>query len=160
MAEQSGWASTRHLVQLALGHADEDAARWEAVKALHYRGTTDVLEAALGLCRADDPDRRRLGADILAQLGRPARPYRAESEPLLLQMLREEQDPGVLNAATIALGHLGVEAAVQPMAALRHHPAPEVRFAVAAALPSVMSDGGGEDGVAALVELTSDPESD
>jgi hypothetical protein len=46
------------------------------------------------------------------------------------------------------------------MAALRHHPAPEVRFAVAAALPSVMSDGDGEDGVAALVELTSDRESD
>jgi HEAT repeat protein len=160
MREDIGPDSTPDLVRVALGHADGDDARWQAVKALHWRGTPDVLEAALVLCQAGEADRRRLGADILGQLGSPARSYREQSEPLLLRMLGQEQDPGVLNSVAIALGHLGAEAAVQPMAALHRHPAAEVRFAVAAALPAVMSDRGGDVGVAALVELTSDRESD
>ena len=70
---------TRELIALALSLDHEDHARWQAVEALHYRGTREVLEAAQELCGSRQADERELGADILGQLGVPERSHAAEA---------------------------------------------------------------------------------
>jgi hypothetical protein len=44
--------STDDLINAALGDLDEDKA-WEAIAALHFRGTAEVLRRARALCESE-----------------------------------------------------------------------------------------------------------
>ncbi len=92
------------LIRHALRTKDERSA-WQCVTLLHLRGTREVFIAAAQLCRCADPRKRRLGADILGQLGTPKRPFRKESLPILHSMLHAESRTKVLNSVLTALGH-------------------------------------------------------
>ena len=65
---------------------DEDRA-WDFVYALHWRGTNEVLDWAVRLCRSSCAVERRVGADILGQLGVPERTFPEVCLRTLLGML-------------------------------------------------------------------------
>jgi HEAT repeat protein len=125
---------------------------WEAVSALHWRGTRDVLAAALRLCQSPAPLQRARGADILGQLGIPNRAFPEETLNALLPMLRRDEEPAVLNSIATALGHMGDARAVPALCDLAVHPSDEVRFGVVFGLL------GQEDSeaIAGLIRLSAD----
>src|SRR5688500_8409365 len=63
---------TASLIRFALTEEDEDKV-WEVISLLQFRGNREVLEAARKLCESNHANERRLGADILGQLGIPNR---------------------------------------------------------------------------------------
>jgi hypothetical protein len=119
---------------------------------LHLRGEETIFTEASLLCRSPEIHKRRIGADILGQLGVPHRSFRERSVVTLLTMLEQEQDPAVLHAISIALSHRRDPRAIEPLIKLQHHPDWEVRFGVAAGLSGYED----EQAIAALLELTRD----
>jgi HEAT repeat protein len=120
---------TEELIRIALTETDEDAA-WKPVTVLHYRGSAEVLSHAQRLCTSTMPKERILGANILGQLGIPARAFPEECFHTMAEMLRQEEDPDVLNSVGIAFGHLKDARAVPLLAPLAQHPSADVRFGV------------------------------
>ncbi|MBK7975710.1 MAG: HEAT repeat domain-containing protein [Deltaproteobacteria bacterium] len=138
--------------------ADGDGeTRWDHVRALHRDGTVGALHAAVDLCESSLAEERRLGADILGQLGGSGdeSPHRAHSAPILAGLLH---DPcaDVVDAAVVALGHLAVEVDPSLLASLAAPPAAEVRCGVAWALPNI----GGAVTSPVLIQLSQDPDDD
>lgn len=82
--------SVPELLLVALA-ADEDAA-WGAIGALHYRGSREVLGYAVALCGSAEPAERARGADVLGQLGIPARTFPEECFAALLLLLTDNDD--------------------------------------------------------------------
>lgn len=105
-----------------------------AIAVLHERGTRDVLEAALSLCKSDDAQRRKLGAEILGQLGSPERTFPDECCDALLARVQQDSDLAVVIQAIYGLGHLGHARAVPTLVALQNHPDTGVRRGVAFSL--------------------------
>ena len=143
------------LIEAALGVQDEDE-RWELVCVLHWRGTLEVLTKAKELCRSQLSEERRLGADLLGQLGVPERTFPEECLQILLGMVEDEPDADVLQAILVALGHLGDVRAVEAVLPLSNHPDSLVRHAAVFALI------GHEDerAVAALMDLSRDTDAE
>ena len=143
--------SVNELISAALSEPDEDLA-WDAVGALHWRGSREVLDEASRLCLSFCPDERGLSADILGQLGVPDRTFPDECVRLLLNMLADERNHDVLRAILIALGHLRRPEAIGPASRFRHHAGSGVRSGAVFALM------GSEDprAIEALIDLTND----
>jgi len=143
-------------INAALGELDEHRA-WDAVSALHWKGNIDVLWRAQGLCESDCCQERRLGADILGQLGVPNRCFPTECASILIRMLDNEHDADVLQAVFVAFFHLDDDPRVCRLAAeYAEHPDPNVRHAVVLALT------GYEEPIAlnSLIRLMTDSDSD
>jgi HEAT repeat protein len=140
------------LFSAALSELGEDLA-WDAICALQWRGSEEVLRAASRLCGSFCPLERRVGADVLGQLGVP-RSFPEECLQTLLGMLETERDHQVQRAILVALSHLGRPEAIFPAARLARHADADVRHGVVLALM------GQEDRVAVgtLIELTRDRE--
>jgi len=141
------------LISVTLSEQDE-ALFWDAVWALQWRGSHEVLDRASQLCRSFCTVERRTGADILGQLGLPDRTFPRHCLQILLGMLEREQDHGVLQSIVVALSHLRLSEVIEPVLRFRDHVDPEVRHGVVLALM------GHEDvqAIEALIELTRDRE--
>jgi len=155
------------------GHEDEDlglllaravlmdceaAERRDLVAEVHRRTDRTAFEAARALACSDHRAERVLGLDILGQIGyRQNRPWAGETLPILIAAC-DDGRAEVLGSAITALGHLADPRGLT--AVLRHaaHPADEVRFAAAAALPAVAGDPAAAAAVAALIQLSADPD--
>jgi HEAT repeat protein len=136
-------ASVDELVTLALRFDPEESHEyWAPVYELYERGDRSTFEKARSLV-IDGPGEpeRILGIHILAQLGlREGRPFLEESLPLVEGFADPGQSARVLGAAVIALWHHGDRRSAPILLAHANHPDPEVRFAVAYALPSISDD--------------------
>jgi HEAT repeat protein len=155
---QEYWAGMRNdprsideLVFAALNESDEETA-WNAVTVLHFRGTKQVLEKAEALCHSKSAVERRLGADILGQLGVPRRTYPRECVSLLVAMLDQETNADVLQAIFVAFSHLGESDAIEPALKYQGYPDSEVRHGVVLALTGCQD----ERAIDALIELSHD----
>ena len=124
---------TNELVTLALTETDEDLA-WDAVRALHWRGNLEVLERATQLATSQCPRERRLGADILGQLGVPERFLPDQCKGILRVMLSEGEDAGVLKSSLIALSHQNDIDAFPLFVKFSKHPDSDVRYSSVHAL--------------------------
>lgn len=146
--------TTDDLFDVALHDLDDDTA-WTAIAALHLRGTHDAFERARELCESQNARDRRVGADVLGQVGRPDDTWHKGAVDTLLALLEREREPEVLDAICIALGHRGDKRSIRPIARLKNHPDANVRHAVAFGLL------GHENKLAVetLIELSRDPES-
>jgi hypothetical protein len=82
-------------VKVALTEPDEETA-WEPVSVLHWRGTREVLDAAIRLGSSGRAEERRLAANILGQIGCPERTFPVECFDALAGMLSKENNLGVL----------------------------------------------------------------
>jgi HEAT repeat protein len=156
-ASERDLRTTAALVKAALaesGHEDHlPAGETPAMAVLHQRGTKDVLEAGRALCGSKEPKLRALGADILGQLGSPDRTFPDECCDILLAVLKNEKNTGVLVSTLFALGHLANRRAEAHVIALRTHKEEAVRHAVGFAL--YMSES--PAAVQALLDLLDDP---
>jgi HEAT repeat protein len=126
--------SVDDLFEVAI-HADDDAA-WDAIAALHYRGSKEVFDRALALTYHAEPAVRGRGADILGQLGIPVRAFPDECFAAALRLLTDEVRQ-VQFAAIFALQHLDRTRAaphIMPFAADNDD---GIRYAVASALGAV-----------------------
>lgn len=126
------------------------------VYGLHWRGSKDVLQRATALCRSACPMERRLGANILGQLGVPERTFPRECVLALLEMLDTETEAQALESIFIALSNLHDPKAIPAAVRFAAHPDPDVRHGVVLALT-------GQDNRAAietLIRLTTDSDSD
>jgi HEAT repeat protein len=126
---------------------------WTAVVALHWLGSREVLDEALKLTTSVDPRIRARAADILGQLGVPDRTFPEECLSATIDLLSNDTDPRVLQAAAVALGHLPEEPrGTSALVKLVAHADRDVRFGVAFAL------GGRSDpeAIATLIRLTRD----
>jgi HEAT repeat protein len=142
--------SVDELIHAALCEPEEPA--WDAVCALHFRGTQEVFDRATLLCRSECPHERCLGADILGQLGVPARTYPEASTNLLLSMLEQETNADVLQAILMALYHLGDDRAILVGPRFASHPDPDVRHAVV----MVISGHDDKTSIDLLIRMTKD----
>ena len=153
-----------------VGGYDAESA-WSAVSELHQNGSREVFEYAAAWYLSDDSLQRARAAAILCQLRRapitdelPPDSYvkaelifRDESYSLITKMLRNEQDPMVLDSAIHALGHLHNAAALPLILIYQNHPDENVRFAVAFALGCYPDD---PQSIQGLLKLSSDPDAD
>jgi HEAT repeat protein len=146
----------QELISTALSGPDEELTYWNAVVALQWRGSREVFDWANRLCESFCPVERRLGADILGQLGCPNRSFPKECMQILLRMLDREEDNRVLRAILVALSHHQAPEAIGPVARFRHHSDDEVRFGVVFALKAYEDP----EAEAVLIDLTRDADSD
>jgi HEAT repeat protein len=144
------------LIATALSKPDEELTYWNAVAALQWRGTLEVFNRADRLCQSPCSVERRLGADILGQLGCPDRSFPKECTQVLLKILKREENKKVLCAILVALSHHQAPEAIGPVSRFRHHANDEVRFGVVMALKGYDVP----DAEAVLIELTRDANAD
>jgi HEAT repeat protein len=146
------------VIEDALREEPDSDKRWEHVTTLHRRNDEDAFHTAVALLDSDEPQRRELAADILAQLGagKDARPYARPAAELLIQRIEHETHPEVLQAMATAFQHLGDARCIPVLHSLRDHPSEDVRYGVVFGLL------GHEDDLAvqALIELSRDPDED
>jgi HEAT repeat protein len=144
------------LVALARDADEDDDRNWIFVRELQRRGDAETFAAAERLIRSDDPDERILGADVLGQIGymharvEPYTGIRRQAVSRLRELLVEDEDTEVIQAAVSGLGNLGGRSALHDVVTFAMHPDPELRGTVASAFPGLT--GWGED----LAELDAD----
>lgn len=146
--------SVPELLEAALGSGDEDF-RWDAIAALHWRGSRDVFDRSVELSRSSNASERALGADILGQLGVPERTFPEESFAAVLKLL-SDSDIHVLHSAILALQHIDAKRAAAHVIPFSNHPNANVRYAVAFAL----CGADGEGAINALLSLAKDEDGD
>lgn len=120
------------LINAALTESEEAA--WDAVCALQWRGTHEVLETACILCRSQCPQERCLGADILGQLGVEKRTLPQAAIKTLISLLDTETDIEVLEAALVAVSHHDAPQAIPTVSRYAYHPEARIRHAAVLAL--------------------------
>lgn len=141
------------LISATLSSPHDDDAYWPAIQALQWRGTREVLGRASSLCRSSCPVERRVGADILGQLGCPDRSFPEECCRILAHLLRVEREANVVSAALVALSHHTAPEAIGLVSRFSHHANSEVRYGVVLALMGYEL----EEAIEPLIELTRDP---
>jgi HEAT repeats len=153
---QSDPRPIEELISTALSEPDEEQIYWNAVVALQWRGTLEVLDRASRLCQSRCPVECRLGAHILGQLGCPDRSFPKQCPQILLRMLEREEDNRVLCAILVALSHHRASEAIGPASRFRHHADHEVRYGVVLALTGYED----QEAHVVLIELTSDADAE
>lgn len=126
--------SVDELFEAALGSDDDDAC--DAIAALHYRGSKEVLDRALALTHHDTPEARACGAAILGQLGIPERAFPDQCFAAVLRLLSDESRQ-VQFAAIFALQHLARSRAAPHIIPFAKNEDDSIRYAVACALGAV-----------------------
>lgn len=146
--------TTAELVCVALTETDEERA-WDAVRALHWRGGLDVLERAKQLTESECRRERRLGADLLGQLGVPERAYPDQCRSILRGMLTDDETAEVLRAVLVAVMHQNDMEAIPLVVGLSTHPDSEVRHGVVLAL-SIHNGHEVAQAIETLIQLSND----
>src|SRR5207237_1663561 len=148
------------LIAIALSADDEDDTYWDSVRELRKRGTHDVFQRAAELCSAPDARSRELGLDLLAQLGSEAeRPF-LEDVIRIATPLANESGAVVRRSAISALGHQWDGRSLPTLLQRQFDADANVRWAVAQAIPNVVSAPPEPTAVAALMALMRDEDSD
>ena len=134
--------STARLVRIALGgrHSNQG---WNALQAVHMRGTAQTASIAKALFRSSSSRKRGLALEIVAQLFVPAsasqqryEPYAtADTQALLLGGLDDPHRDVVMSAVS-GLGHRPDPEALPKLIALAIHRSSLMRWHVAIALAS------------------------
>ncbi len=86
-------------------HNTTDKTRWENIRILRMRPTEELFQICAELTKSDVPKIRKIGIDILAQLGTPPRPFLKETLKLYFELLQVETNPDVLMSLLYSLGH-------------------------------------------------------
>ena len=134
--------------------------RERVLQMLTERATPEVLDAAVGATRSPEAAEREFAADVLGELPRK-REFHEGAVRALLEICDKEDVGDVLVAAISGLGNRGDDGALETILVLRRHPEPQVRWAVAAALPLLAKEGRSlERATAALIQLTRDEDAD
>ncbi|CAM5544304.1 HEAT repeat protein OS=Sphingobium scionense OX=1404341 GN=GGQ90_005832 PE=4 SV=1 [Sphingobium scionense] len=116
---------------------DDDHA-WDAVAALHWRGSKEVLDKACVLAKSAEAATRARAADILGQIGVPVRSFPQGSFAAVLPLLDDTADE-VVFSAIFALQHIDRHRAAAYVTRFATHSDDSIRYAAACALGAVNS---------------------
>ncbi len=150
---------TSTLIKRALSRSNESDSYWNCVHELRRRPSQETFDAAVSLTKANTNAKKALGADILAQLGTPAKPFYEPSLTALWSLLKSPKSPMVLYSVLTAIGHLQKETdsrRIKDVTTLSSHPSDEVRMGVVHALLGRRD----ERSIKTLVRLSADKKSD
>lgn len=145
--------SVSELIESARGGDEEESDR--AIQLLHWRGSEEVLSAAVDLCASELPEVRALGAKILGQIGVPERTFPEECFETL-EALLDDPDVKVVKEAIWGLQFADRERAASFVLKFSDHINSDVRYAVAIALGGLES----REAVDALMKLMADSDPD
>lgn len=160
MASDPRWVKRQFDVAL---RARSALAYWQSVNDVQEIGGRNAFNLSSEMLRSREMRRRRLGADVLGELGYQEypRPFRRQSGPLLVAALRSERNAAVLASLVTALGRLGIRSAIPSLVGLTKQRSPTVRRALAAELPGCTWSTGEERPdrrvTRVLIDLTRDP---
>lgn len=82
-----------------------DKSRWDNICALRKRPSEELFSKCVELTKSDNTKIRKIGIDILAQLGLPPRPFLKETLKIYFELLEIETDPDVLMSLLYSIGH-------------------------------------------------------
>ena len=78
---------------------------WEHIDILRSRSDEDVFRQCVELTVSGIPKNRKIGIDILAQLGVPPRPFYHETIDIYFKLLEHEREPAVIMSILYGIGH-------------------------------------------------------
>ena len=137
-------------------HSDDDGGSdwyWDAVMVLHARGDGETVSRAREWLTCDEPAKRIVAADVLAQVAYGDE-LQAEPAALLLgRALETETDDEVIDSLIYALGHTPHLPSCERLLQFQNHPSEDLRRALVYALPQYWENGAA---IAALIHLSSD----
>lgn len=81
-----------------------DKSRWDNISILRERPSDKLFAKCVELTNSNNPKIRKIGIDILAQLGLP-RPFLKDTLKIYFELLDTETDPDVLMSLLYAIGH-------------------------------------------------------
>lgn len=99
------WSNQKLIDRVISNKVINDNAYWCKIHELRRRGSKDIYSCSKKLCKSKDFKEKTIGIDILAQFGSPNLIHSKEVTQLLLQMLKKEKDPRILNSLLVSLGH-------------------------------------------------------
>ena len=82
-----------------------DKSRWDNISTLRKRPSEELFSKCVELTKSDNTKIRKIGIDILAQLGLPPRPFLKETLKIYFELLQIETDPDVLMSLLYSIGH-------------------------------------------------------
>ncbi|PWV56357.1 HEAT repeat domain-containing protein [Chitinophaga sp. S165] len=154
---RNNWTNDK-LFERLLNNKSTDTYR-DNIKALWSRPEKEVLKKCKELTRSAIPRERRIGIDVLSQLGGMDRPFGAETLALYLRILPKEKDPKVLESLLHAIGHnnTGLENKdIDQLSSLKKHSYAVVRFGLVFALNGIDKPVA----IDTLIHLSSDKDTD
>jgi HEAT repeat protein len=157
MASDHQLRSVGQMFAAALAIEDpDDSTRFDLISEIRRLDNAEAFTELADRAASDDAATADLAIEVLGQFGyERGRPWLEESLPLVIAAT-ETSEPRTLATAITALGSLGDPRGLPIV--LRHScdEEPEVRFAVACALPWVAGDPPDLSAVAALIDLMTD----
>jgi len=97
------WTDDKLLSRLINNKTDKS--RWDNISALRKRPSIELFLKCVELTKSNNPKIRKIGIEILAQLGLPPRPFLKETLKMYFDLLEVETDPGVLMSLLYSIGH-------------------------------------------------------
>ena len=73
-----------------------DKSRWETIRILRSRPSQDLFKKCVELINSNDQNKKIIGIDILAQLGKDKRPFKKETLKVYFELLNSETNANVL----------------------------------------------------------------
>ncbi|ELR69317.1 hypothetical protein C900_05158 [Fulvivirga imtechensis AK7] len=100
---RKNWTDDKLLLRLINNKSERT--RWENISVLRKRPSEALFLKCVELTKSEDPKKRKIGIDILAQFGLPPRPFLNQSIKVFFDLLQTETDPKVLMALLYAISH-------------------------------------------------------
>jgi hypothetical protein len=88
-----------------LQHNKTNKKEWSYIGELFRRPTEDVFQKCVQLTQSDNVKERKIGVNVLSQLGSDKRPFQKETIKLLFEMLKKEENPRTIYLILVAIGH-------------------------------------------------------
>lgn len=161
---EAEWAaetrSDAELFKVASTETDDDK-HAHAVFTLRYRGTREIYDAAVELCRSKWATERRCGVNVLALFGHRRgwdHPFHEETVDLFLDMLKREKRVTVIHMLMWGLEELDDDRAVGPIIEFKHHRNRCIRRKAATVLGHFGATN--EDALRAVIDLCRDQDKD
>lgn len=100
---RTNWTNDKLLSRLINNKTDKS--RWNNISVLRKRPSKELFAKCVELIKSNNPKIRKIGIDILAQLGLPPRPFLNETLKIYFELLDTENDPDVLMSLLYSIGH-------------------------------------------------------
>lgn len=97
------WTDDKLLSRLINNKTDKS--RWDNISVLRKRPSQELFEKCAELIKSNNPKIRKIGIDILAQLGLTPRTFLKDTLKIYFDLIEVETDPDVLMSLLYSIGH-------------------------------------------------------